>query len=375
MQREQVTRKSQAAMVVGWISNTDAIFVGLILTLTVTLVIACRLQKSEGTTRQMQANLDELHGQVGQSHDQLGRIRKHIADLETQRDRLVQDKCQLDRIAAQVTPLQTERDRLADSLATSADEKKRLTTENEKLTAKLAACREYYLTMKKNLAQTTIEKQESAIRLVAATEERDAAHREARALRGRIEAEPGLHKELIGLKGNLGRVAIIFDTSGSMALSGRWDQARGVVATWLEHLAISECVLVLFSNDAQIYPEDGSFLDMRGPSGAANRKLLLSRIEATKPDGGTNTLLALQVAYRCPNLDTIILFTDGEPNNPKGVVANQFDPEVAKKIYALLQQYKEIPVNTVGLGNYFKPQLSGFLMRVAQDTGGSFLGR
>jgi hypothetical protein len=257
----------------------------------------------------------------------------------------------------------------------NAADKRQLEADNGKLKADLAAWRDYYLGTKKTLEQTAAENQEAAVRLVSATEERDLARQESRTLRNRVEAEPGLHKELIGLKGNLRRVAIIFDTSGSMAESGRWEQARGVVATWLEHLAIGECVLVLFSNDAQMFPEDGSFLDMRGPRGAANRRLLLNRIAAARPDGGTNTLLALQVAYRCPNLDTIILFTDGEPNDPKGIVANQFDPEIAQKIYALLQQHKDIPVNTVGLGNYFKPQLSGFLMRVAKDTGGSFLGR
>jgi hypothetical protein len=368
MQRERVTRRSQGAMVVGWVSNTDAIFVGLILTLMVTLVVAARLQKSEGKNHQMQDEVDGLQGRLGQ-------VKAHATDLEAERDRLTRDNHSLGETATQLTTLRTERDALKLSMATATEEKNRFAAENDRLTTKLAACRDYYLTMKKTLEETTAEKQDTAIRLVAATEERDVAQRQSRALRDRIEAEPGMHKELIGLKGNLRRVAIVFDTSGSMAQSGRWEQARGVVATWLEHLAISECVLILFSNDAQLFPEDGRFLDMRGPRGAANRRLLLNRIEATKPDGGTNTLLALQMAYRCPNLDTILLFTDGEPNNPKSVVANQFDPEVAERIYALLQQHKEIPVNTVGLGNYFKPQLSGFLMRVAQDTGGSFLGR
>ena len=368
MQRERITRGSRAAMVVGWVSTADAIFVGLILTLTITLFVGARLQRSEGKNRQMQSTVDSLQGKFGQTQ-------ARVTEIEAERDRLMQDRRRLDKMPAQLTSLQTERDKLTASLATSEEEKRRLTAENEKLTARLAACRDYYLAMKKTLEQTATEKQEATIRLVAATEERDVAQRESRALRTRIEAEPGLHKELIGLKGNLRRVAIIFDTSGSMAQSGRWEQARGVVAAWLEHLAISECVLVLFSNGAQAFPEDGSFLDMRGPSGAANRRLLLERIAATKPEGGTNTLLALQTAYRCASLDTIILFTDGEPNNPSSVVANQFDPEVAEKIYALLQQHRDIPVNTVGLGNYFKPQLSGFLMRVAQETGGSFLGR
>lgn len=369
MQRERVTRRSQGALVVGWVSNTEALLMGLILTLTVTLFIAARLHRTEGKNHQMQGDVDSLQSQLGE-------IQGRVADLQAERERIIGLGRQIiNDLRTSLASLQTKCTQLMTSADKGAEERRRLAADNEKLNASLAAWRDYFLNAKKTLEQTTTERQEAAIRLVSATEERDLAQRESLALRSRIEAESGLHKELIGLKGNLRRVAIIFDTSGSMAESGRWEQARGVVATWLEHLAISECVLVLFSNDAQRFPEDGSFLDMRGQRGTANRRLLLNRIEAAKPDGGTNTLLALQVAYRCPNLDTIILFTDGEPNDPKGIVANQFDPEIAQKIYALLQQHKDIPVNTVGLGNYFKPQLSGFLMRVAKDTGGSFLGR
>ena len=383
MQRERITRRSQAALVVGWVSNTDAIFLGLILTLAVTLFVATRLQRSEHTNREMQGDVETLHGRLDQAqgdvetlHGQLGQVEGRVADLQEERDRLIQlGRRRIKDLSTTLVSLRAKHTQLTVTTDKGAEERTRLATENEQLTAKLAAYRDYFLTMKKTLDQTTAEKQDATIRLVAATEQRDAAQRESRALRTRIEAEPGLHKELIGLKGNLRRVAIVFDTSGSMAQSGRWEQARGVVATWLEHLAISECVLVLFSNNAQIFPEGGGFLDLRGPSGPANRTLLLERIKATKPEGGTNTLLALEVAYRSPNLDAVILFTDGEPNNPANVEANQFDPEVADRIYALCQQHRDIPVNTIGLGDYFKPQLSAFLMRVAQDTGGSFLGR
>jgi hypothetical protein len=157
-----------------------------------------------------------------------------------------------------------------------------------------------------------------------------------------------------------------------MSRDGRWEHARSVVATWLEHLAIRECALVLFSDDARSFPQDGSFLDVHGPTGVANRKRLLDRLLTAKPEGLTNTLLALQTAYRCPGVDTILLFTDGEPNN--GDVA-EFNEKIAEQIYALCRQHDAIPVNTVGLGAFYQPQLSGFLLRVAQETGGSFLGR
>ena len=35
----------------------------------------------------------------------------------------------------------------------------------------------------------------------------------------------------------------------------------------------------------------------------------------------------------------------------------------------------KIPVNTIGLGNYFEEDLSNFLLNVAEITGGTFLGR
>lgn len=368
MQRERVTRRSQAALVVGWVSNTDAIFMGLILTLTVTMLVAARLRQSEGKNRRMGDSVVGLQGQLDQAQSRM-------AELETERERLKQDNRKLDATTSQLGPLRSERDKLSSALAKAVEERRRLAAESEALKTRLAAAQSYIAEMKSRLEQTNAEKREATVQLATATEERDAIQREARVMRSRIEAEPGLHKELIGLKGNLQRVAIVFDTSGSMAESGRWDQARGVVAAWLDHLAIGECVLVLFSSDAQVFPEDGSFLDMRGPAGAANRRLLLDRIRAVKPEGGTNTLLAMQVAYRCARLDTVILFTDGEPNDPHGPITNQFDPAVAEKIYVLCAEHKHIPVNTIGLGNYFKPQLSGFLMRVAQDTGGNFLGR
>jgi hypothetical protein len=71
-------------------------------------------------------------------------------------------------------------------------------------------------------------------------------------------------------------------------------------------------------------------------------------------------------------LDTIILFTDGEPNSPTG--RDQFEPEMTELIYDLCRQYS-VPVNAVGLGDYFKPELSRFLLTVSQETGGSFVGR
>jgi len=369
MLRERVTRQSQAAMLVGWVANADAIFIGLILTLTVTLFVAVRLQRSEEEKCKIQHNSSLLSSQ-------LGKLQEQAINLHQEREQLaktnLEQRSRIANLGNKLTPLQTERDELKVAVERADKERKRLDAENKNLETKQIAYHDQYLEMKKSLENNAAKKRDETIRLVTATEERDAAQKKLKLLSTQIEAEPGLHKELIGLKGNLRRVVIIFDTSGSMGLDGRWEYARGVVATWLEHLAISECVLVMFSTDVRVFPENGRFLDVYGPGGGTNRQRLLEQIKFTKPEGGTNTLLALQTAYSCANLDTVILFTDGEPNNGN---SNKFDPEIAQKIYTLCQQHKDIPVNTVGLGNYFKPELSSFLMRVAQETNGSFLGR
>ena len=366
MQRERVTRRSQAAMVVGWVSNTDAILVGLVITLAVTMIIAVRLQRSEQNSRQKQRNVDSFQSQLSE-------LQGRVADLKADRDHLIQlGRQRIKELSTSNASLETNYAQLKAAAQGEAAERAQLATDNEKLVARLAACRDYYLKMKKDLERATAQGQEATIKLVAATEEIDVVQKNSRLLRSQMEAEAGVHRELIGLKGRMHRVAIVFDTSGSMGTDGRWDHARGVVATWLEHLAIRECVLVLFSTDAKVFPEDGTLLNLSGPDGLPNRRRLLDRIRYTQPEGGTNTLLALQTAYRYLQLDTIILFTDGEPNDGN---SDQFDPAIAEKIYALSRQHKDIPVNTVGLGDYFKPQLAGFLRRVAQESGGSFLGR
>jgi hypothetical protein len=66
------------------------------------------------------------------------------------------------------------------------------------------------------------------------------------------------------------------------------------------------------------------------------------------------------------------LFTDGAPNDGHSAV---FDPKIAEQIYTLCKAHPDVPINAVGLGDYFKPELSQFLLRIAETTGGTFLGR
>ena len=112
-------------------------------------------------------------------------------------------------------------------------------------------------------------------------------------------------------------------------------------------------------------------MGVSGPEGAANRVRLLEYLKSVKPEGWTNTLAAMQLAYRYP-VDTIILFSDGAPTYE---TANRFNAQAAAQIYALCRQHANIPVNAVGLGNYFDQDFSTFLRTTAQLPGGTFVGR
>ncbi|MDP7304553.1 MAG: hypothetical protein QGG09_15720 [Pirellulaceae bacterium] len=193
-----------------------------------------------------------------------------------------------------------------------------------------------------------------------------------------LTLETTINRKLVGINGKLKRVAMLFDASGSMKQKGedaggdRWQDAQNIASTWLGHLDVDECVLIVFSSDVRTFPNDGTMSNIQGPDGEVNRARLMEQLKAVEPEGWTNTLEALETAYAYDGIDTILLFSDGAPTFAN---SGRFDPNVAEKIYALCRKNPNVPVNTVGLGNYFDQDLSTFLRTVANISGGTFRGR
>jgi len=183
-------------------------------------------------------------------------------------------------------------------------------------------------------------------------------------------AQKKVRHELLGLRGNLRNVAIVIDSSQSMKSGGRWQDATSLMKQWVECLDMQACVVIVFHNHVYRHPQKGVF-DFANDRDAAIAEIrdFLQRVE---PKGQTNTLAALEAAYAIRGLDTIILFTDGSPNLDAKAGS---DPELIKAIYELCRSKKEIPINAIGIGNYFKPELSKFLLTLAEITGGTFIGR
>ncbi len=198
-------------------------------------------------------------------------------------------------------------------------------------------------------------------------------------------SEGEIRQELLSLKGGaaggtLSNVVVLLDRSSSMdAEKGkRWRDATNVVNTWLSYLPIKNCVLVTFNDRCKVFPSDGSWLRIN----ETNRNTLVAQLNGLKPEGFTDTLAALQTAYGYTNADTIILFTDGKPERAprdgsrQESMGGRGSKEMIKDIHLLCtNRLQIIPVNTVGLGDYFSPDLAGFLRQLANETKGTFIGR
>lgn len=203
-----------------------------------------------------------------------------------------------------------------------------------------------------------------------------------------------LPKELLGVRGDLKKVAFVVDCSTSMqspapsanspeptnSLSW-WKVVTGTVHLWIETLPMESAVIVYYSDSVTVFPESKNFMMLETDRG----QLVKSVLEREAPNGNTNTLLALMTAYEeLDGCDTIILFTDGEPTvSPLGKLNERLSrkpPESCwKEIFDYVEQRKargqNIPVNVVALGNYFNSMYGPNLVDLASRTGGSFLGR
>jgi uncharacterized coiled-coil DUF342 family protein len=194
-------------------------------------------------------------------------------------------------------------------------------------------------------------------------------------LRLRVAGQAGetdIRRELVGLQGPLGRVAILFDASESMAKGGRWESARKVVESWVANLSMRECRLIVFNSFIKPFPADGSVINLQGDDGDKKRRELVAFLAETKPEYQTNTRQALEEAYKTEGLDTIILFTDGAPTAGRSGVPSEAE---AEEIYKLINRNPNIAINAVGIGAYFDPKLATFLLKVSELSNGSFMGR
>jgi hypothetical protein len=350
------------------------------------------LLSAQETLTEEKASLVEQHASMTESRDalettnasllqRLDLIAKQLeakvealAEIEQERDRLERQADELETI---VTDLEQRLSNLDNLLATAHDDAQaaqvelqgkleRLQTE---LAGREATADEYLARLKRATALfegLKVEKEKLQVELSRAEYQR----------RSELLVEARNNRALVGLSGRLERVAVLFDASGSMQAASnrsgndRWQEAQEVAANWLQHLNVQKCVLVVFSSAVRTFPTDGSLADLRGKNGKANREVLFRQVHSLKPDGWTDTIGALRKAYQY-DIDSILLFSDGAPTGPNSA---EFDPVFARRVYDLCRAHRDIPIHTIGLGNYFDRNASTFLQSVAKITGGTFRG-
>ena len=264
-----------------------------------------------------------------------------------------------------------------------------------------------------------------------------------------------VHAKLASIKGRLSKVVIVLDFSGSMLQprggdeKDRWTTAKSFIDDVCAYLDMDECVLVVFSDNivvhgrnhkaepwpsadnsklatlrkayttrrpltrdesevlyslGQLSPNEEQAIRKIEPfriTGETNDRQAFKDLVASlpKPQGGTNTLKALNAAFMIEGATNILLFTDGEPGLIGEILSAEarlqeqngarFKPAdfplqkqwiydaVDRHLDAIKKQQKTPPIiNAIGIGDYFDDDLARFLRTLSENkTGGSFQGR
>jgi Mg-chelatase subunit ChlD len=179
------------------------------------------------------------------------------------------------------------------------------------------------------------------------------------------DREKHLRQELLGIKarnGKLDRVVFVIDRSGSMMAENRWGFVHDTIRDWVKYLPFREASFVVFNDEITQFPKGHLYITVE-PEGI---NLLDTYLSSLHPEGATNTLKALQTAFRYRDANAIILFTDGQPTTSSA----------EQVLTAVSQRNVQVPINVVGLGDYFKERKFGkFLQSLAERSGGVFIGK
>jgi hypothetical protein len=330
---------------------------------------------------------DSLKKQQSKSEQQLAVVRGELEDT----------KRNLAGASAAATKTQKERDaleiRIKDlqaQLLTLKDRQVKadmntiaLAQEAERLRTEAAGTAREYGKLK--LAMEGKDRDLSRLKMEAAEAEKAKGIAENRIRQEAIAGGQAAASDVLGFKGRFKNVVFIIDISHSMthvtdpARPGhqnadfrpeRWNKTKQEILTWAGNLPMKTLRVVLFHTKVTAHPGKGEFYPMEGADRSRSVAAIETVLKKVTPDLATNTLDALAEAYKYPGVDTMILFTDGRPQ-----VKGRKTDDVIADVQRLVRQHPNIPVNVVGIGEYFEKSFADFLRDIAGTTGGEFIGR
>ena len=191
---------------------------------------------------------------------------------------------------------------------------------------------------------------------------------------GRTVSRSGVDGKYFGLDVGSGRVIFILDISASMAmpitvppLGGESTKPRRDTKI---NIAKQELTRVLRKfkrkrafNCFWFGSEWSSLWDGLRPAVKDNVSQAILKIRSLQTMGSTNIYDPLAVAVKDPQVDTIYLLSDGEPNTGEFTTKEAILLEIAK-----LNQTRRVTIHTIYLGG-----TSGFMRQLAADNGGQYV--
>lgn len=361
---------NQSADEVGWISTTDV------------FVVACCFLLFLTVNSKRRAG--DVEGQLGLVTQQLEASKASASPEVTQTlDTLVNDRQEL------IAKLEDAKRQIVNSADQRLHESEVMLKENKALSAKLAQAQSSF-------DMTTTESRKLKERLEAADQE---------ALRVREQAlsqQRSINNKLVGLGGKLENVVLMVDISKSMqsgkgpngAVLNNWVPTVEVIERWINGLNVTSASLIVFGDKAEV-KVGMQKLDQGG------RERILEVLKKIDPDAeGTNFLAAFEEAYRIPNVDTIIVFSDGLPSvdvngnrifvggKKSGESDDSYKSRVARaatenvsrvlavhrRIAEMASQHPSVAVNVIGLGaGVYNEKTGNLLNDLALKNGGVFL--
>lgn len=138
----------------------------------------------------------------------------------------------------------------------------------------------------------------------------------------------------------------------------RLEVAKNELSFFLNELPPTALVNVgRFSNDAEAWSPQLERVDSD-----KTKKSIRAFVERLRPDGGTNIYAAMELAFTDPDVDTIMLLSDGAPS-----VGDVLDPTTIAEHVGIWNAHRGVTIHVVCIG-LDQPDLR----RMAETSGGSY---
>jgi len=318
--------------------------------------LGTELQGARGEAEDARADTEQARGEARQASADAQQARNELAELRQDSERnMTAVSAKLDDERKQRAAAEMElRERIGDLEESLSDAR----SANEQASKEVAAA-------------------EGSVRDRIADLEGDlsAARTENTRLRGNMRG-------VLGLRGPMKNVVFLFDTSQSLgrAVRGgeRFVEYKELLKAWVSNLQFDQFNLVRFHTSVEtVRGWENKLVE----ASADNRDAACGYVDSFQPAGTTNTMGAIQYALdRLENVDTVVLFSDGEPNAEDGKPGG--GEQAVQWILGYLKQNNRqadgrptVMINTVAMGDYLNATYGEFLRDLAEQNGGVFIGR